>query len=68
MSVKSVFAIPFAKIATKRVFKWANNPLKTQDKVFKKLISKAKNTAFGKDHDFISITKKSTQCQRWTTS
>ena len=55
MSIKSVFAIPFAKIATKRVFKWANNPHKTQDKVFKKLISKAKNTAFGKDHDFKNI-------------
>ena len=55
MSIKSVFAIPFAKIATKRVFKWANNPHKTQDKVFKKLITKAKNTAFGKDHDFKNI-------------
>jgi phenylacetate-coenzyme A ligase PaaK-like adenylate-forming protein len=55
MSIKSVFAIPFAKIATKRVIKWANNPHKTQDKVFKNLISKAKNTAFGKDHDFKNI-------------
>ncbi|MCI2229905.1 GH3 auxin-responsive promoter family protein [Polaribacter sp. MSW13] len=56
MSVKSVFAIPFAKIATKRVLKWAKKPHKTQDKVFKKLISSAKNTAFGKDHDFKNIT------------
>ena len=55
MSIKSVFAIPFAKQVTKRVFKWANNPHKTQEKVFKKLILKAKNTAFGKDHDFSSI-------------
>ena len=55
MSVKSVFAIPFAKQVKKRVYKWAKNPVKTQDKVFKKLISKAKNTAFGKDHDFASI-------------
>ncbi|APZ45910.1 hypothetical protein BW723_06195 [Polaribacter reichenbachii] len=55
MSIKSVFAIPFARVATKRVFKWANKPYKTQDKVFKKLISKAKNTAFGKDHDFENI-------------
>ena len=55
MSIKSVFAIPFAKIATKRVFKWANHPYKTQDKVFKNLILKAKNTAFGKDHDFENI-------------
>ncbi|MGK0324737.1 MAG: phenylacetate-coenzyme A ligase PaaK-like adenylate-forming protein [Polaribacter sp.] len=55
MSIKSIFAIPFAKVATKRVLKWANNPHKTQDKVFKNLISKAKNTAFGLDHDFKNI-------------
>jgi len=55
MSVKSVFAIPFAKQAIKRVHKWANNPHKTQDKVFKKLIKTAANTAFGKDHDFKNI-------------
>ena len=55
MNLKSFFAIPFAKQATKRVYKWANNPHKTQEKVFKELISKAKNTAFGKDHDFSSI-------------
>ena len=55
MSVKSVFAIPFAKQVRKRIYKWANNPYKTQDKVFQKLILKAKNTAFGKDHDFASI-------------
>jgi len=56
MSIKSVFAIPFAKRVVKRVSKWANNPHKTQDKVFKKLITSAKNTAFGKDHDFKNIT------------
>ncbi len=56
MSIKSVFAIPFAKQVRKRVYKWVNNPHKTQEKVFKKLISSAKNTAFGKDHDFKNIT------------
>lgn len=55
MSVKSVFAIPFAKQVRKRVYKWALQPHKTQEKVFKKLISKAKNTAFGKDHHFDKI-------------
>ncbi|MFY0604563.1 MAG: GH3 auxin-responsive promoter family protein [Flavobacteriaceae bacterium] len=55
MSIKSFFAIPFAKKATKKVYKWAQNPHKTQDKVFNKLISQAKNTAFGKDHDFKNI-------------
>lgn len=55
MSVKTVFAIPFAKQVRKRVYKWAYQPHKTQEKVFKKLISKAKNTAFGKDHNFEKI-------------
>ena len=55
MSLKSIFAIPFAKIITKKVYKWANNPLETQEKVFQELIQGAKNTAFGKDHNFDSI-------------
>jgi len=56
MSIKSFFAIPFAKIATKKVLKWANNPHKTQEKVFKNLIAKGCKTTFGKDHNFDSIT------------
>ena len=55
MSIKSFFAIPFAKIATKKVNKWASSPHKTQEKVFKNLVSKASKTAFGKDHDFVNI-------------
>jgi len=55
MSIKSFLAIPFAKIATKKVKKWANRPHITQEKVFKNLISKGGKTAFGKDHDFINI-------------
>ena len=33
------------------------NPIKTQKKVFKNLISKGKNTEFGKEHNFNTITK-----------
>ena len=55
MSIKSFFAIPFAKIATKKVFQWANKPHKTQEKVFKNLIRVGQNTAFGKDHNFSKI-------------
>ncbi len=55
MSLKSTLAIPFAKRATKRVKKWADNPIKTQEKVFQYLISEGTKTAFGKDHDFISV-------------
>lgn len=56
MGLKSFLAIPFAKLATKKVYKWANNPHKTQENVFKNLIATAKNTAFGKDHHFDKIT------------
>ncbi|WP_299014505.1 GH3 auxin-responsive promoter family protein [uncultured Polaribacter sp.] len=55
MSIKSFFAIPFAKYHTKKVLKWANNPHKTQEKVFKNLLSKGAKTAFGKDHNFSAI-------------
>jgi hypothetical protein len=55
MSIKSFLAIPFAKIIQKKVYKWANNPLETQEKVFQMLVKTAKNTVFGKDHDFENI-------------
>ena len=56
MSLKSTLAIPFAKKARKKVYKWAYNPHKTQQKIFKELIKKAKHSAFGKDHNFDKIT------------
>ena len=55
ISLKSVLAKPFAKRVYKRVQKWANTPVESQKKVFHNLLSKAANTEFGKDHDFISI-------------
>lgn len=55
MSLKSLLALPFAKYTIHRVRKWANKPLETQEKVFQYLISEGCQTAFGKDHDFISI-------------
>ena len=54
-SIKAALAKPFAKRIYKKVQKWANNPIQTQDKVFKDLISQATSTTFGIDHDFISI-------------
>ena len=56
MSLKSTLAISFAKKVRKKVYKWAYTPHKTQQKTFKELIKKAKNTAFGKDHNFDKIT------------
>ncbi|WP_298515333.1 GH3 auxin-responsive promoter family protein [uncultured Kordia sp.] len=54
-SIKAILAKPFAKHIRKKVSKWANNPIETQEKVFKKLIKEAANTEFGKDHDFKNI-------------
>ena len=39
MSIKSTLAIPFAKNAQKKVYKWAYEPHKTQQKIFKELIT-----------------------------
>ena len=56
MSLKSFGAKIFAKIVVNRIQKWATNPIATQQKVFNQLISDAKETAFGKDHNFSKIT------------
>ncbi len=56
MSLKSTLAVPFAKIVRTQIQHWANNPIKTQNKVFKHLIKTAENTDFGKDHNFKKIT------------
>ena len=55
MTLKSVSAKVYAKIEIIRIQKWARKPVETQQKVFEKLISDAKNTAFGKDHEFEKI-------------
>ncbi|WP_055436207.1 GH3 auxin-responsive promoter family protein [Lacinutrix algicola] len=55
LSLKAALAKPFAKRVYKKVQKWANNPVETQEKVFRDLISGASQTAFGKDHDFNTI-------------
>ena len=54
-SLKELLAQPFARQVQKKINKWASNSVQTQEKVLKKLISKAKTTQFGKDHDFKSI-------------
>jgi hypothetical protein len=55
MSLKVLLAKPFASYIKFKVNKWANNPLQTQETVFKSLIKEASETAFGKDHDFKAI-------------
>ncbi len=55
MNIKSVLAKPFAKRIAKRIYKYSNNAIKTQQKVLKKLIAEASKTKFGKDHNFSKI-------------
>ena len=55
MSIKSFAARIFAKRIQKKMNRWASNPVQTQQRVFDELIDFAKNTSFGKDHDFKNI-------------
>ena len=55
LSLKAALAKPFAKRVYKKVQKWANNPIETQEKVFRDLIKGASETTFGKDHSFNTI-------------
>lgn len=55
MSLKAFAAKIFAKYIHYKNQKWINSPVETQQKVFKALIEGAKNTQFGKDHNFEEI-------------
>ncbi|HMI07183.1 MAG TPA: GH3 auxin-responsive promoter family protein [Flavobacterium sp.] len=55
MSIKSIAAKIFAKKIYAKTQKWAADPVATQQKVFRALISKAKYTRFGIDHHFENI-------------
>ena len=54
-SLKSYLAKAFAKWVNYKIQKWSNNPIETQEKLFRELILKAGNTQFGKDHNFEGI-------------
>jgi hypothetical protein len=56
MSLKAFGAKIFASIIHSQTQKWASKPVATQQKVFRDLLKKAKNTQFGKDHGFEGIT------------
>jgi GH3 auxin-responsive promoter len=55
MSIKSILAKPFAKRIATKFYKQSNNAVAVQQKILKTLLSKGKNTVFGKDHNFESI-------------
>ena len=55
MTLKSLLAKIFAKKIVKQTKKWSENPVPIQEKVFQELIKSAKNTSYGKDHNFEKI-------------
>ncbi len=55
MSLKSIAAKLLAKRIARKNRKWINNPIGTQEKLFRELIKKASKTHFGKDHKFSEI-------------
>ncbi|MFT4985208.1 MAG: hypothetical protein ACI8U0_000840, partial [Flavobacteriales bacterium] len=55
MDLKESLSIPYAKLLIKKRATWLKDPVKTQKKVLQRLIKKAQNTSFGKDHDFLKI-------------
>lgn len=55
MSLKAIAARIFASVIHSKTQNWANNPVATQQKVFRKLLNDAKQTQFGIDHNFTAI-------------
>ena len=55
MGIRSFFSKPLAAYTDFQTKKWLKDPVATQTKWMKSLISEAKFTAFGKDHDFKEI-------------
>lgn len=55
MGLKAALSKPFAALVNNRLNKLRKNAVALQQKTFEQLISKAKDTAFGKDHHFKQI-------------
>ena len=55
MGIKAALSKPFAAFVVFQTNKWKKNAVAAQEKVFKKLIQQAEQTAFGKDHNFSEI-------------
>lgn len=55
MGIRSVLSKPFASWIVKKQQKWMSTAAKTQQECFNDLITIARDTTFGKDHNFSSI-------------
>lgn len=56
MGIRALLSRPFARYIVGKYQKLEKDPTGVQSDVFRNLIREAKNTVFGKDHDFASIT------------
>ena len=56
MGLKSFFSLPFAKHVVCKNKHWENNAVSVQNELLLSLIKQAKNTQFGKNHNFVEIT------------
>jgi hypothetical protein len=52
MGIRSILSKPFAAYVVNQQKKWALDPFRIQEKVFRQLIEGGKNTKFGKEHSF----------------
>lgn len=55
MGVRSILAKPLAAYVSAQTRKWSMQPVVYQQKIFEYLIREARDTHFGKDHDFEGI-------------
>ena len=55
MGIKAALSKVYARIVAKEIDRWRTDATSAQQRVFNNLIASAKDTAFGRDHDFRSI-------------
>ena len=55
MGIKAFLSKPLAAATHRRNKAWMQQPVETQDLIFKQLLSQAVNTAFGREHGFARI-------------
>jgi hypothetical protein len=55
MGLKSTFVKPFSSFIAKTVRKKTKTAVKDQQKLMKELVAKAKDTKYGRDHNFLKI-------------
>jgi len=55
MGIRSFLIKPFANKIARDIRRWSGQAVREQQKLFEKLISTGRQTAFGRDHDFEAI-------------